>query len=225
MASKEAVIIPVYNEQNICIEIIDEVLRCFNGLVIVVNDGSIDDTKKLLKKKYSNSKRVVLINHKMNQGKGSAMRSGVEMAFRLNTERIVFLDADGQHLPKSLKLFFKKLEYSKIVFGYRDLYGKASGTRIFANYLFFLLIRIFFGQARRDVLCGYFGFNRDVYKNIRWNSDGYEVEAEISAKIARHGLKFSEIKIDTIYTNKKGGINVLDAIKILFKIPVWFLSI
>lgn len=220
MASKEAVVVPVYNEESTCVAVISKILLYFNGIVVVVNDGSRDRTKKILVKNFSNNKRVILLDHKRNKGKGFAMKTGV-LSLSKKVEKIVFIDADGQHCPSNLPYFFNQLSSSPIVFGYRDFKGKAFQVRILGSRLIALLVKFFFNIKRKDILCGFFGFTGKMNKKIKWDSSGYEVETEIAAKVGKLKLDFSELEIDTIYTTKRGGIRIIDALKILYKIPVW----
>lgn len=216
--------VPVYNEKNRAVETINSILAISKNNVLVVDDGSIDDTWKILKNNFKSIDRVKLIKHVLNLGKGAAMKTGAEWAWKSGYDAIIYIDADGQHNPKHLPLFEEAMENYKLVFGYRQLGKGVPFIRKFGNIISGNLIKKLFGIKRKDVLCGFLGFNKSVYKKIVWNSTRYGVESEMTARAGRNKIEFSEIKIDTIYIDKYKGVTILDAMKILFNIPLWYFS-
>lgn len=221
---KTTVIVPVYNEKSRVVKTISEILKNFAGKVIVVDDGSRDGSFLLLKKKFGKNTRVVLLKHIINLGKGAAMKTGAEMAWKIGENAVIFIDADGQHNPKYLKIFEKGLDNFPIVFGYRELGQEMPLVRKWGNILAANLIRVLFGIKKRDLLSGYLGFRKEVYKKIKWNSQRYGIETEMATKIGKNKIPFSEIKIDTIYIDKYKGVSIIDAIKVLIQIPFWYFS-
>ncbi|MDD2482665.1 MAG: glycosyltransferase family 2 protein [Candidatus Shapirobacteria bacterium] len=219
------IIVPVYNEENRAIETINEILQTDGKLnVIVVDDGSSDNSLKILKKKFNDNKKVTVLNHIINLGKGAAMKTGLKMAWKLGGEAVIFVDADGQHNPKYLPKFIEELDKNPIVFGYRELDKKSPWIRRNGNRFAGWLIEILFNIKRKDLLCGFLGFRKEVYKKIIWKSTRYGIETEMAAKVGRSKIPFSEVKIDTIYIDKYKGVTIFDAFKILFKIPFWYVS-
>jgi glycosyltransferase involved in cell wall biosynthesis len=216
--------VPVYNEGRRAINTIKEILGITKNILIVINDGSTDETNYLLDKEFENNSRVFVLNHLINLGKGAAMKTGAEMAWKLGADGIIFIDADGQHNPKHLPLFEKAMENSKLVFGYRQLGKEAPFIRKMGNIVAGNLIKNLFGIKRKDMLCGFLGFDKSVYKKIIWNSTRYGIESEMTARAGRNKVEFSEIKIDTIYIDKYKGVTILDAMKILLNIPFWYFS-
>jgi glycosyltransferase involved in cell wall biosynthesis len=221
---KTFVIVPVFNEENRAVDTIVQVLKYTKNSVIVVDDGSTDKSGKLLKNKFSKNLRVIVLSHILNLGKGAAMNTGVEMAWELRGEAVIFIDADGQHNPKLLPLFERELRSNKIVFGYRVLDSKVPAVRRWGNYLASYLIKFLFGVHKKDLLSGYLGFRKEVYSMICWQSKRYGIETEMAAKIGRHHLPIKEIKIDTIYVDKYKGVNLIDAVKIFMQIPFWYFT-
>lgn len=118
---KVFVVIPCYNEEKrIC-----NVLKRIEDLelekrIIVVDDGSLDDSCKIVR---DNFKNVLLLEHKINLGKGLALKTGCEAAVKLGADAVVLIDADGQHSPEVVPEMIKKLEKENIdiVFGSRRL--------------------------------------------------------------------------------------------------------
>jgi glycosyltransferase involved in cell wall biosynthesis len=217
-----SIVVPVYNEEKRATETIKEILRWTKGKVIAVDDGSNDNSFKLLKKSFSKNRRVILSKHLVNLGKGAAMKTGLKIAWKLGSKGVIFVDADGQHNPKYLPRFIKELEKKPLAFGYRELNGKSPWIRRTGNKFAGWLISVLFNIKRKDLLCGFLGFRKEVYKKIIWKSCRYGIETEMATKVGKNKLPFSEIKIDTIYIDKYKGVTIFDAFKILFKIPFWY---
>ena len=117
------------------------------------------------------------------------------------------------------------LEKESMVFGYRLLKKDAPWVRRIGNKFADWLVGFLFDIKRKDTICGFWGFRKNIYQKIKWQSQGYEVEMEVATKVAKQSVSFSEIKIDTIYIDKYKGVTIFDAFKILFKIPFWFFEI
>jgi len=219
---RTTIVVPIYCEGERAVSTIRKILRESRCPVIAVNDGSTDDSEQLLKKEFGRNERVTVASHVFNLGKGAAMKTGAELAWSLGAEAVIFIDADGQHNPSHLGLFEKALERESIVFGYRELGSNVPLIRKYGNKLASFLVERLYGIRRRDLLCGFMGFRRSVYKKIGWSSPRYGVETEIATKVGKKKLFFSEIKVDTIYLDKYKGVSVVDALKILIKIPGWY---
>jgi glycosyltransferase involved in cell wall biosynthesis len=219
---KTVIIVPVFNEELRVVDTIKTILKNSKNKIIIIDDGSTDNSFKILKKEFNREKRVLIINHAINLGKGAAMKTGAEMAWKLGAEAIVFIDADGQHDPKFIKAFEDTLKKSQVVFGYRELGNNVPWVRRYGNFVAKKLIGVLFNVKRKDLLCGFFGFRKSVYEKICWTSSRYAVETEIATKVGKLKIPYSEIKIDTIYLDKYKGVSLIDAIKVLIKIPYWY---
>jgi glycosyltransferase involved in cell wall biosynthesis len=219
---KIVIIVPVYNEEFRAVVTIKEILNKSKNEVVVVDDGSTDNSLEMINNEFKNEKRVEVMNHIVNLGKGAAMKTGVKMAWKLGANAVIFIDADGQHNPKYIKIFEDELLSYPVVFGYRELGSDVPWIRRYGNLIAKKLIGFMFNVKRKDLLCGFFGFKKSIYKKIRWNSDRYAVETEIATKIGKMNIPFFEIKIDTIYLDKYKGVSVADALKVLLKIPYWY---
>jgi polyprenyl-phospho-N-acetylgalactosaminyl synthase len=213
---KIVIVVPEYNEGTRLNITISNIRRFSKCPIVVVNDGSSNIPKNLT--------GITLLNHAVNLGKGAAMKTGMEKAWKMGADAVIFVDADGQHNPKFLPEFESALETNDIVFGYRILTKEMPFLRKWGNILAKWIIRSLFGVKRKEFLCGYLGFRKSIYKKIRWTSSRYGVETEIATKVAKNNLSYKEIKIDTIYVDKYKGVSLIDAIKILFKIPLWYFS-
>ena len=222
---KTVVVVPVYNEGDRVIKVVGEILKVDSDIkVVVVDDGSIDNSYELLKKNFSKIKRVWLLKHEINLGKGSAMKTGVRVAKKLKSETVIFVDGDGQHNPKYIPQFVEVLKDKEIVFGYRQLNGEMPFVRKWGNIFAKKLLALLFKIKRKEFLCGFMGFRMNVFGKIKWKSNRYGVETEIATKVAKNNLSYSEIIIDTIYVDKYKGVSLIDAVKVLLKIPIWYFS-
>lgn len=216
------VIIPEFNEGQRLIDTVTKVLNCTKNKIIIVDDGSKYSSYKKIYLELRRNKRITILRHLINLGKGAAMKTGVEAAWDLGAEAVIFIDADGQHNPEHLKKFEEKLTINKIVFGCRSMDKKIPWVRKWGNIVASNLVRVLFNIKRKDLLSGYLGFRKSVYPLIEWKSPRYGIETEIATKIGKKHLSFSEIKIDTIYIDKYKGVSILDALKILIQIPFWY---
>jgi len=219
---KLAIVVPVYNESKRAVDTINKILLRTNNLVVVIDDGSKDDSWKCLNSTYKNNKQVILLKHVINLGKGAAMKTGVTMAWKKKSDGVIFIDADGQHNPEHLKKFEEALEKCDLVFGFRSLGTEMPTIRRWGNLFSINLIKLLFKLKRKDLLCGYFGFKRNIYKEIEWLESRYGVETEIACRVGKKQIPFKEVKIDTIYIDKYKGVTIFDAFKILFKLPYWY---
>jgi len=217
------VVIPVYNEEFRAVETIDDIFSNVTDVdVVVVDDGSTDNSYREIKEEFKADGRVTVVRHLVNLGKGAAMKTGIKVAWKLGAEAVIFMDADGQHNPKYLSKFIEELEKYPVVFGYRELSKKSPWIRRYGNKFAGWLIKVLFDIRRKDLLCGFLGFKKEVYKKIKWKSSRYGIETEMATKVGKNKIPFSEVKIDTIYIDKYKGVTIFDAFRILGKIPFWY---
>ena len=187
------IIIPAYNEARTISKIIDDVKR-YSSNIVVVDDGSSDDTQKA-------AKDVTVLKHLTNMGKGAAMKTGVEYAIKKNAKQIVFIDADGQHEAKEIPHFLEALKDVDVVFGYRELNKKMPLILKLGNWVINRSIKLLYNLELKDTQCGYRAFNTNVYNKIKWKALDYSVESEIIANTGKNKLKYKEIPIKTIYNS------------------------
>jgi hypothetical protein len=168
---KCSVIVPCYNEQ----ENIENCILSIPDLgdyteIVVVNDGSADNTLKIiegLKKKISN---LTCVSYSPNKGKGHAVKQGLDAA---RGDILIILDADMAVLPEDLKKFYNVLASNQAEFvnGTRMIYGMVPGAMKFVNYLgnkaFGIMISFIIGQRNTDTLCGTKAFCKKDYLNFK----------------------------------------------------------
>ena len=210
-------IIPAFNEEKRIGKVLEQ-LRKFKLPVVVVDDGSRDRTFEVAQKH-----KVKVLRHRVNLGKGAALKTGCETAIKSGAKAFVFMDADGQHRASDLPRFVKEISSGSydIVFGSRNLNFGVPLDRFLGNKIASVIVNVLFGHYVSDLLCGLKALTLDAYRKISWESAGYGVEAEIAAKTAKLALRFCEIPVETVYYDRFKGVTFLDSINILFDVLRW----
>lgn len=207
----EIVIIPAYNEGKTIAEIISKTKQYIPN-IIVVDDGSKDDTS--LKAKNSGA---IIMKHKVNLGKGAALKTGCDYALQLGAQKIVVMDADGQHQPQDIPLFLQNLNHHDIVFGCRKVPHSMPLVLRFGNKTISRMLQLLYNIRVEDSQCGYRAFTADAYSKIRWETRDYYVETEMAIKAGKKRLRSTAISIETIYADKYKGTTILDGVLIVAK--------
>jgi len=213
------VIIPAYNEGKRIKGVIKDIKKYCNK-IIVIDDGSKDNTFEVAKKE-----KIIVLKHIVNLGKGAALKTGCEFAIRQKAKRLIFIDADGQHDPKDIPDFLKALENCDVVFSYRTMKDHMPFVLKFGNWFINKTALLLFGVKLKDTQCGYRALTAEAYRKIRWKAAGYYVESEIIAKSGKYHLKYKELPIKTVYSDKYKGTTVFDGIKIVFNMFLWRLGL
>jgi glycosyltransferase involved in cell wall biosynthesis len=205
-------IIPAYNEEKTIGEVIDKV-KPLVSQVVVVDDGSRDETKKLAKEKGA-----VVLSHIINRGQGAALETGNQYALNKEAEIIVHFDADGQFLAEEIKDIILPIIKGEadIVFGSRFL-GKKSNLPWFKKYIIIPLAhlanKIFIGATLTDPQNGFRAVSRETAKKITIEQDGMAHNTEIISKSFENNLKIKEIPVTVIYHNFgqrfSGGLKII----------------
>jgi len=213
---KLAVIIPAHNEEKNIREVILGVKKYANN-IIIVDDGSKDNTY-LIAKEAAND--ILVLRHKINLGKGAAVKTGCEAALKLGAEAIAIMDADGQHSPEDLMKLVEKLEKENldIVFGVRPINKKMPILTFLGNRFLTKMGNLLSGLSLDDTQSGFKVFKTSVYQKIAWQASDYSLETEIIIRTSKNNLKYSQLPIQTIYKDVYKGMNVLDGIKYFFNL-------
>ncbi len=218
---KIAVVSPAYNEERIINRFLDNISKLKMPLY-VVDDGSVDDTYKILSKYKMQGRKCEILRHEVNLGKGAAMKTGAEAAFLDGFEAVVFIDSDGQHDVEELPKFIKKLEEGyDVVFGKRDFKSRMPFVRLLGNKLASFLISVLFKIKISDILCGYRAITKKAYNKLKWESLGYEVETEMVIRVAKNGLKYCEVPVSTLYLDAYKGVSLIDSFGIFLNVLRW----
>lgn len=219
---KLSVIIPVFNERKTIEEILKRVQAVpLDKEIIIVDDGSTDGTKDILKGLSSNNVKVVLKDK--NQGKGSAIREGLK---HISGDVVVIQDGDLEYDPfdwvKMLKVMKEK--NLSVIYGSRILgKGKKSSLAFyFGGRLLSVITNILYGTKITDEPTCYKMFKADLIKSIKLDCMGFEFCPEVTAKVLKKGYKIYEVPI------KYAPRNIREGKKIRWKdgaIAIWTLFI
>ena len=208
-------VIPAYNEEKNIIGIIKKTKKYVDN-VIVIDDGSKDKTKELGEKAGA-----IVLRHILNLGKGATLKTGCDFAIKKGAEFIIALDADAQHNPNDIPRFTEKLKKYDIVFSYRKASSKMPIVLRFGNWFISNVVNILYGISLNDTQCGFRAFSIEAYKKIRWNASDYSMESEMISKTGKQRLKYVQIPIQTIYSDKYKGTTIIDGIKIVLSMFWW----
>ncbi len=213
------VIIPAHDESN-RIEGVIKGTKNYIKEILVVDDGSSDSTYKT-----SKLQDIVVLRHIINLGKGAALKTGCDFAVKKGARILIVMDADGQHDPREIPNFISAIEQGNdIVFGYRQKSKKMPFIFRFGNNFINMITKLVYGISMKDTQCGYRAFTAEAYHKIRWQSQNYEMESEMIANAGKHNLKYKEIPIQTIYSDKYKGTTIIDGITIVLKMFWWRLK-
>ena len=191
------VIMPVFNEVGTIREIIRRVAD--TGLVaeiVVVDDGSTDGTGEILKELESR-KEIILITHERNQGKGAAIRSGLDLA---SSDLVLIQDADLEYDPRDYTALLEPIQegLAEVVYGSRFLGGPRRPIlfwNMVANRILTLTTNILYNNILTDMETGYKLFKRDVLSGIRIRANRFDFEPEFTAKIFKKKVRIYEVPI------------------------------
>ncbi len=184
---------PAYNEAENIRPMIDMVRAKVEPLVddleiVVVNDGSSDNTGDIVRQISQEDPRVRLVDHTVNQGYGAAVRDAVWAASK---ELIVFTDSDLQFDLSELERFLPRLKEADLVVGYR--YARSDPWhRRFFGHGWSWLVNLLFGYTARDIDCAFKLFKRCVIETIHVESGGAMFSAEFLVRAKQAGFKIVE---------------------------------
>jgi len=210
------VVIPAKDEASRIVDVIIKVKRHTEN-VIVVDDGSIDNTYKTA----VDAGAFEVISSSLNNGKAAAMEVGAFAALLKGAEVIVFIDADGQHDADKIPALVRKLDEGfDMVTGCRDL-TKAPWDRKIGTNMIKVALRVLWGIRASDPLSGFRVMTADTFKRVKWDvRKKYCVESDILIGSKKAGLNVAEVTIPTKYVEKHSGITRKDGFKILWNV-IW----
>lgn len=207
---KLSIIVPVFNEEKTVAKLLKKVAsvslsKKMKREILVVDDGSNDNSRLKIKnaKVQYNIKELKLIEHKINKGKGAAVRTGIKKA---SGDIILIQDADLEYDPGDYPRLLKPILDGKteVVYGSRlknyplKLFGKKK-TPLIAHYLgnkfLTLITNMIYGNGLTDMETCYKVFTKKSIKNIVFRSNKFDFEPEITAKILKRGYKIYEVPI------------------------------
>ena len=189
---KISVIIPIYNEAATCIELINRVQAVsLEKEIIIIDDGSSDGTTELLSK----IEGIILLTHSINQGKGAAVQTAIE---HISGDLVILQDGDLEYDPEDYQQLIKPITAgdTDVVFGSRWLNNANKWSfHYFGNKLITLFSNIVNLRWINDMASCYKAIPIDIIRDLHLRSQGFGLEAEITAKMFRKGYSIKEIPI------------------------------
>lgn len=209
---KTACIIPAYNEEKTIAEVIERA-KSFVDEIIVVDDGSIDQTAEIIVKH-----KATLLRHIINRGQGAALETGNEYALKNHYDIIVHFDADGQFKADEIPEFVKLIESGgyDVVLGSRFM-EKKSNMPFMKKYIIMPIARIinniFFNIKLTDPQNGFRALSARAAEKIKIEQSDWAHCSEILAKVFAYNLKYKEIPVTVNYS--RFGRNFSSGFKII----------
>ena len=223
-----SIIIPCFNEKKTILKVINQIkkIKKLKKQIILIDDGSYDGTKNIIKKKlYGKIDKVIF--HKKNLGKGAAIKSSLKY---IKGNLIIIQDADLEYDPrdyyKLIKPFLNK--NTKVVYGSRvlgrkkkinliDINNFPKNFRIFGNFVLTKISNIINGQSLTDVHTCYKIFKKDVFFKLKLQENGFSFCPEVTTKLANLSYNIKEVPINYYGREVKDGkkIRLKDAFSAL----------
>jgi glycosyltransferase involved in cell wall biosynthesis len=213
-----SVFFPAYNEEgNVkkTVQDAEKVLEKIAGRweIIVVNDGSKDNTLEVARKLARSDKRIRVVNHKVNRGYGGALKSGFKAA---KYPWVVFTDIDGQFDFSEVTKLLKFKDEADLILGYRLKRADSFMRKVYTFVWSVILPRVLLGLRVRDYSCGFKLIKKEVYNSVQPLIGEEKVtQIEMLTKAQRMGFKFAEVGVHH-YPRKAGsqtGANIKVVVK------------
>ena len=198
-----SVVIPVFNEKNTLIELVGRVIAVELDMqreIILVDDGSTDGTRELypeIQKRWPEERIQVKLQSR-NRGKGAALQAGFAM---VSGDVVIIQDADLEYDPADFPTILKPIQSGKadVVYGSRFVGSEAHRVMFFwhmvGNRVITLLSNMLTNLNLTDMETGYKAFRKEVVDSLHLVSNGFNVEPEMTAKVARGGWRIYEVGI------------------------------
>ncbi len=216
---KIAALIPAYREAVAIADVVQRTLPQVD-LVLVVDDGSPDETARLAREAGAE-----VIVHSVNQGKGAAMKTGMKTLAERGYDYIMLLDGDGQHAPEEVARFtaLARAGTAYVVVGNR--FENVKGMPLVRRCVNSLMSRIISnacGVRIPDTQCGFRLIRSSLVTYIMGSSDHFDFETEMLLLASRAGFTIQSVPVSTIYGSEKTKIRpVQDTIKFIKLMRRW----
>ena len=200
-------IMPVFNEERKIQRVINQVLKFYNGDLLVVNDGSTDRTNEILEKYFMGE--IEIAQHKENLGYGAALITGFNYAIENNYEIVITIDADGQHDPSYIPKFLDEIKKGyDIVSGTR--YHPESPVRTIVldnpkkiNDEIVKFLNEKLGISLTDAFCGFKAYRVNKLSELKLTVTDYAFPLQVWVQAVMKGFRIKEIPVPLIYPNPR----------------------
>lgn len=212
-------VIPTYNNAGTLLDVYHR-LQPYIEDILIVNDGSTDDTLQKLKE---SGEAISVINYKKNQGKGYALKFGFETALRAGFDYVISIDSDGQHYPEDLPRFAEAMEQNPdaLIVGNRKLVQEnMPGKNTFANYFsnFWFMVQTW--QYLPDTQTGFRLYPLNNLSGLNLLTSRYEAELELLVFSAWKGVSLVSVPIQVYYPPKEERISHFRPVKDFLRISL-----
>lgn len=212
------VAIPAFNARKTLGHVLQKVYEHVpRERVIVVNDGSQDDTAECAIR-YG----AELLSHQTNRGKGAALKTVFNHVLSNGrAQAVITLDADGQHSPAEIPKFMQAFAQSEpdLIIGARSFSVREMPfLRMMSNTITSKLLSCKTKQVIKDSQSGYRLYSRRLVQSLKLKTNGYETESEILLQAARSHMRISFVPIETIYNGETSHISGLRDISRFIKL-------
>ncbi len=206
------IVIPIYNEQKHIFNVLREVRKYSLEDLVVINDGSTDESKNIVEEIASCSKikgKLIIINHLDNEGYGKSLIDGIKFAQNNNYRYLLTLDCDEQHEPELIPQFLKEIKKEKldIVSGSRYLYFQRQSDsppkdRYTINRQITKLINQITNFGLTDSFCGFKVYRVESLKKLELTEKGYGLPLQLWVQAYKNKLTVKELPVSMIYKDK-----------------------
>ena len=202
---KLSVIVPVYNERTTLVEVLRRMraVELPDGIdreIIVVDDGSTDGTREVLRQLGDSTVRVIL--HDGNRGKGAAVRTGIGVA---NGDYILIQDADLEYDPEDWPTMIAPVQRGRARVVYGSRFTGERRNMLFlhwvGNRMLSLVTNVLYNTTLSDMETCYKLVDRSLMVDLELRSNRFDIEPEITAKILKRGVRIYEVPIS--YTGRE----------------------
>lgn len=214
------VLMATFNNAGTVGQVISDILS-YNAPLIVVNDGSTDNTLEILENFGS---KIVLLTYNKNVGKGWALRQGFERARDLGFKNLITIDSDGQHFAADIPLFIEELSKQTepcLILGNRNMTqegipSKSSFGNRFSNFWYWVET----GDKQPDTQTGYRLYPIEEYKDLHFQTRKFEFEIEVLIRSSWRGIKVKSVDVEVKYFHGEERISHFRPFKDFFRISI-----
>lgn len=220
---KISILIPCFNEEKTLPTILEKVIKFekYEKEIIIIDDFSYDNSAKIAQQFTEKFKYIKLFKHSSNNGKGSAIRTGLN---HISGDIVLIQDADLEYDPNDYEKLIEPFENTDadVVYGSRFLGGGYSRLHFFwhsvANKLLTLISNILTNLNMTDMETGYKLFRSKAIKSINLKENSFSIEPEITVKLAKRNFVFYEVPISYKGRSYEEGkkITLKDAFSAIF---------
>lgn len=215
------IVIAAYNEGKSITKVISGLKKAGYDNIIVVDDGSKDDTYHV-----ALNAGATVLRHVVNRGQGAALKTGIEYSLRSGADIIVTFDADGQHRVEDLKAMIAPVKSGQYDITVGSRFLKPVDMPFFRRLTLKIAVMVvwfFYGAKMTDAHNGFRVMNRKAAQTIDITSDRMEHASQIVEEIHKKNLKFKEVPVTILYTDysmQHGHGGMLQALKVLARMII-----